>query len=96
VSKLHDIIAETAKERKQMLEAFAREREAWATERASLLDRIQHPGTRQVQQAEPVLHETPKDLAEMAHVGQEVPEFVQVGSDWQSEVNHISEENPDG
>jgi hypothetical protein len=48
-------------------------------ERAKLLDRIQHPEIRQVMPGEPVEYETPKDEAEMAWVGQEVPEFVQVG-----------------
>jgi hypothetical protein len=52
-----------------------------ATERASLLDRIQHPEIRQVESSEPIVHEQPKDLAEMAWVGQEVPEFVKVGDE---------------
>ncbi len=53
--------------------------EAYEQERASLLDRIQHPEVRQVQPGEIVEHEPPKDEAELAHVGQIVPEFVRVG-----------------
>jgi hypothetical protein len=49
-------------------------------ERASLLDRIQHPEVRQVEQAEVEPWEPPKDLAELAHLGQIVPDGVTVGS----------------
>jgi hypothetical protein len=66
------------------------------TERASLLDRIQHPEVRQSQPVEPVDYEPPQDAAELAHVGQEVPEFIQVGGvaagDWNAEVTHIASE----
>jgi hypothetical protein len=55
--------------------------ESSVAERASLLDRIQHPEVRQVSPSEPMLHERPKDFAEMAWVGQEVPEFVKVGDE---------------
>jgi len=48
-------------------------------ERAKLLDRIQFPEVRQVGPSEPVEYETPKDEAELAQVGQIVPDFVQVG-----------------
>lgn len=50
-----------------------------ARERKSLLDRIQHPERVQVEAASPVEHEPPRDLAELAMVGREVPEFIQVG-----------------
>ena len=63
----------------KLLEDFKLEREAWAQERQSLLDRIQFPDVRQVAPSEPVFHEPPKDEAELAHIGQIVPEFVQVG-----------------
>ncbi len=53
---------------------------AAATERRSLLDRIQHPERRQV---EPVVREPvepPRDAAEMSLIGQIVPDGVQVGT----------------
>ncbi len=60
---------------------------AWSKDRADLLkelgrmaDRIQHPEIRQVEPGEIVQHDPPRDAEEMAQVGQEVPEFVQVGS----------------
>ena len=65
----------------KLLEDFKQEREAWATERQSLLDRIQFPEIRQITPSEPVIHEPPKDEAELAQVGQIVPEFIQVGGD---------------
>jgi hypothetical protein len=65
----------------KLLEDFKLEREVWAEERAKLLDRIQFPETRQVAPSEPVFHEPPKDEAELAHIGQVVPDFVQVGGD---------------
>ncbi len=59
-----------------------REREAWETERQSLLDRIQHPAIRHTATVEDWEHEEPpKDLAELAQVGQVVPEFVNVGGE---------------
>jgi hypothetical protein len=51
-----------------------------ARERAKLLDRIQHPELRQVEPGERTEYEPPKDTAELAYVGQEVPEFIQVGT----------------
>lgn len=52
-----------------------------AVERGKLLDRIQFPEVRHVPTAgDPVVHEAPTDLDELAFVGQEVPEFVSVGS----------------
>ena len=48
-------------------------------ELAKLADRIQHPTVRQVEPGPEVEHQLPKDEAEMAHVGQIVPEFVNVG-----------------
>ena len=56
-----------------------REREKNAVERAKLLDRIQFPEVRQVEAGEPTSYEAPKDEAELAYVGQEVPEFINVG-----------------
>ncbi len=59
-----------------------REREAWETERQNLLDRIQHPAIRHTATVEDWEHEEPpRDLAELAQVGQVVPEFVDVGGD---------------
>ena len=65
----------------KLLEDFKLEREAWAQERQSLLDRIQFPETRQVTPGPVIEHEPPKDEAELAHIGQIVPDFVQVGGD---------------
>ena|SRR5215472_8341023 len=46
-----------------------------------LVDRVQHP---EIKHVEPIPDytppELPKDFAELAHVGEEVPEFVNVGS----------------
>lgn len=53
---------------------------ASAQERASLLDRIQHPEVRQVQPVEVEPWEPPRDLAELAHLGQVVPQGVSVGT----------------
>jgi hypothetical protein len=51
-----------------------------AQERTKLLDRIQHPELRQVPPGgEMIEYDPPKDAAELAQVGQVVPEFVQVG-----------------
>ena len=61
-------------------------------ERASLLDRVQHPEYHQV--ALPALpSEPPRDAAEMAYVGTEVPEFVKVGAD---PMDYIGTEVPEG
>jgi hypothetical protein len=69
---------------------FQREREnvrsavrerAWERERKSLLDRIQHPERVQVAAGTLAPIEPPIDAAELAYVGQEVPSFVNVGSD---------------
>ncbi len=59
----------------------ARERKSWDQERAKLLDRIQHPEVRQVEPGPLIEHEPPKDEAELAYVGQIVPEFIQVGGE---------------
>jgi hypothetical protein len=48
-------------------------------ERKQLLDRIQHPEIRQVEPGEPVERDEPKDAAELAQVGQIVPDGVMVG-----------------
>lgn len=66
---------------KQWVELLERERAEHRKEIARLLDRIQHPTTHQVEPGEIVEHEPPRDAAEMAWVGAEVPEFVQVGSE---------------
>ncbi len=58
-----------------------REREAWEQERKSLLDRIQHPEVHQIEPGEIVEHEPPRDASELAMVGLEVPEFVNVGGE---------------
>lgn len=52
---------------------------AWERERKSLLDRIQHPERLQIDALphEPV--QPPRDAAELAYVGHEVPSFVDVG-----------------
>lgn len=52
---------------------------ATSRERKSLLDRIQHPERIQVEPTPLVEHEVPQDLTELAMVGREVPEFIQVG-----------------
>ena len=52
-----------------------------AIERRALADRIQHPERMQVDPGERVEHEPPTDTAELAYVGREVPEFVNVGSE---------------
>ena len=56
-----------------------RERQAYEQTTRSLLDRIQHPEIRQVQPfpSEPV--DPPKDAAEMAFLGEQVPEGYEVG-----------------
>lgn len=56
-----------------------KEREAWEAERKSLLDRIQHPERVQIEPGEVQHYDPPKDADELAQVGLEVPEFVQVG-----------------
>jgi hypothetical protein len=65
---------------RENIRGVTRER-AWERERKSLLDRIQFPERVQVEAGpyEPV--EPPIDAAELAYVGQEVPEFLSVGSD---------------
>ena len=71
-----------------VLVSWGRMAEKWAEERAMLLvqvnrmaDRIQHPEVRQVEAVDPVAYDPPKDLAEMAFVGQEVPYGYDVGTD---------------
>ncbi len=46
---------------------------------AKMADRIQHPEIRQVEPGPLIEHDPPKDEAELAQVGQIVPEFVKVG-----------------
>lgn len=50
-------------------------------ERRALLDRIQHPGVRQIDREPVAPVEPPRDAAEFAHIGQVVPEFVHVGTE---------------
>jgi len=69
-----------------------------ADERASLLDRIQHPERVQVQGTpdgyEPP--EPPPDAAELAYIGQEVPDFVSVGTaPTAQELDYIGREVPE-
>lgn len=52
-----------------------------AQERRKLLDRIQHPEVRQIEPGPVIDHEPPADAAELAYVGQVVPEFINVGGD---------------
>lgn len=56
-----------------------RERDRHAKELQRFADRIQHPEVRQVDPGPVVDVEPPKDAAEMAWVGEVVPEFVHVG-----------------
>jgi hypothetical protein len=53
----------------------------WTNERKELLDRIQHPEVRQIKpvHSEPI--EPPKDAAELAMVGMEVPNGYDVGGE---------------
>jgi hypothetical protein len=60
-------------------DTLTKERAEWAKERKELLDRIQHPEIKPVEPGEQMEYETPKDEAELAQVGQIVPEFVNVG-----------------
>lgn len=51
-------------------------------ERQKLLDRIQHPAVRQVEPQEPpIIHESPRDAAQMAQIGQVVPDFIDFGEE---------------
>ena len=56
-----------------------RERQAHEKTTRSLLDRIQHPERTQVEAGPIVEYDPPKDTAELAHVGEIVPEFISVG-----------------
>jgi hypothetical protein len=78
-----------SKEREQWMALIEKEREAHRQEVASLLDRIQHPEVRQVQAGEPVEYEPPRDLAELAQVGQVVPDGYDVGANSTGE-NHAA------
>ena len=69
------------RERDQMRVEQNLERAAVAKERAQLLERIQRPEVRQVEPGEIQEMIPPKDVAEMAYVGEIVPEFIQVGGD---------------
>lgn len=56
-------------------------------ERASLLERIQHPERVRVEAGPPVVVEVPRDAGELAMVGFEVPGHVHVGSNNGLEVD---------
>jgi hypothetical protein len=74
------LCAEQAVERRALLEHLKAQREEAAVERRQLADRIQHPERVQVQpRPDYVPPEPPRDLAEMAHIGGIVAEFVHVG-----------------
>lgn len=64
-----------------LLASQDRERGRWERERKSLLDRIQHPERVQVEPGTQVEFEPSKDEAELAYIGQVVPDGVQVGAD---------------
>jgi hypothetical protein len=68
-------------EREEWMKLLEREREKHREEIATLLDRIQFPEVRQVQpvHSEPI--EPPRDAAELAMVGMEVPTGYDVGGD---------------
>lgn len=75
------LLEEQAAERRFFLEHIAAQRKEIADERRSLMDRIQHPERIQVVPAADYRPpQPPKDEAELAFVGQMVPEFVSVGS----------------
>ena len=56
-------------------------------ERRLLLDRIQHPTVRQVEPGPQIEYDPPKDSAELAQVGQIVPDGYYVG---ENGANHES------
>ncbi len=72
--------AEAAKERLAYLEQLEVQQQRAGEERRALADRIQHPERIQVQPGENPDPYIPRDAAEMAYIGQLVPEFVHVGS----------------
>ncbi len=59
----------------------SRERREHDRQLSKMADRIQHPEIRQVEPGPQTEYEPPKDEAELAQVGQIVPEFVQVGGE---------------
>ena len=56
-------------------------------ERSSLLDRIQFPAVRQVEAVPQAVYEPPRDAAELAMVGMEVPDFTHVGENGGNPAN---------
>lgn len=73
--------ARNAQERKTLLALLAEQARDAAEERRALADRIQHPERIQVPPAPDYQpFDPPPDQAEIAHVGQIVPEFVHVGT----------------
>ena len=56
-----------------------RERTAHEAMLQSFADRVQHPEVRQVEAKDPIIYDPPKDEAEMAYVGQFVPDGISVG-----------------
>jgi hypothetical protein len=71
---------EHAQERVLWLEKITEQNHDQIEERRALADRIQHPERIQVAPVEVEPWEPPKDLAELAMVGQIVPDGVQVGT----------------
>ena len=71
------LIAQQFFQRRQMDDLIA----DFAIERASLLDRIQFPDVRQVEPGDVQEYEQPKDMAEMAFIGQQVPYGYDVGTE---------------
>lgn len=68
------------RERRAYLHAIMGQDAAARSERASLLDRIQHPERTQVERVDMVPMSPPKDFDELGQVGQLVPEFMHVGT----------------
>jgi hypothetical protein len=79
--QLQKILAGAAIEREREAVLLERALERAESERASLLDRIQHPERVQVQPVEREAVEPPRDSAELAYIGQIVPDGIQVGTD---------------
>lgn len=67
------------REREQWMNLLAEEREAHRKERQELLNRIAHPERVIVDAQEPVVVEPPRDAAELAFIGREVPDGHSLG-----------------
>ena len=77
--RLERLIESQREEREKLLASFEAERQRWEQERQILLDRIQHPESRQVAPGPVIEYDPPKDEAELAYVGQMVPDGISVG-----------------